>query len=343
MSETAASLNLLNRKPVLVHCAERCYSVGFDILGDVASSIHVEVFWPDLQPDQSYRQQVLVCLPGGGMNLRYFDLGGEAQSHLSFARQMARRGYICVLVDPPGVGKSDRPVDGHALTPERIAQILARALAWVKSELQEGQVDAGLPPLPNVQTVGVGHSMGAMLTAIQQANYSQHAGLILMGFGTDGLPQFLPAEAKKLIAAGEDPREHLADLAKNTFPEPYPNMTGGSQAGLFAGANADFDAVEALQVAADVMLPVPAFMSMLPGNIAHECNQLAVPVFQILGDRDLVPAPENGQAVFPSSPSVTVQSLHETGHSHLLFPSRNQLFANLQDWLEDLNETSNTI
>ena len=309
----------------------KTYDVGFDILGDAARSMHVEVHWP---VSEEVRDDVLVCVPGGSMNLRYFDLGGSEDDRFSFARQMASRGFVSVLIDPPGVGKSDRPADGHALTPDRISQILARTLAWVRAELSDGLISPDLPAMPGLRTIGIGHSMGAMLTAVQQAQHPQHSGLILLGFGTVGLPDFLSPEARKLAADPLAVREHLVPMSKKVFPQSYPTMPGnGGQAGLFGGSSADPDAVRALKAAADVMLPVPAFLSMFPGNVAPECDRVTVPVRVILGDRDLITAPEDIGSMFPQSDDASLRLLSDTGHAHFLFASRTDLFDDVADWV----------
>ena len=49
-----------------------------------------------------------VCIPGGGMNRRYFDLDVTSQNGaFSMARHLAAGGDLVVTVDPPGVGGSD--------------------------------------------------------------------------------------------------------------------------------------------------------------------------------------------------------------------------------------------
>ncbi len=309
------------------------YDIGFGIEGDSASEIAVEVCWPE----QVTQKQVLFCVPGGGMNRRYFDLGGATDSRFSFARQMAARGYVSVLIDPPAIGESDRPENGHALTPMVIAGILAKTQARVVVDLQAGQIDAGLRAMPAMKSVGIGHSMGAMLTVLQQFHTPAHDALVLLGFGTRGLPQFLPVEARDLLEDADALREALPGLAKKAFSQSYPVLhTDGGESGLFGSTHADPDAVKALKIANDVLLPVPAMMSMFPGNIAPECAAVEVPVYLGIGERDMVGKPEDVPASFPASRNVKLQVLPQTGHSHFLFPARDQLFDGLAEWIDDI-------
>jgi len=280
---------------------------------------------------------VLVCLPGGAMNRRFFDLmpGGAAAGDVSFsfARQMAGRGFIVVSIDHLGVGGSDRPEDGYALTPDLVVQANQHALEQVLARLRGGGLLADLPPLPDLVAIGVGHSMGAMLTLLQQHKYRPYAGLALLGFSTRGMPEYLIPEAKALAADTEAVRAQLVRLAKATFAVPYPEVKPSPQSNnLFAGAAAEPRGVEAIKAARDRMLPVPAFLSMLPGNVAPEAAQIDVPLFLAVGERDIAGPPHQIPAAFTASSDVSLHIMAQSGHSHFLFPSRTGLFNRLAGW-----------
>jgi alpha-beta hydrolase superfamily lysophospholipase len=108
---------------------------------------------------------------------------------------MTSQGFIVVTVDPIGIGGSSRPRDGFELTPDVLVEANVRAVESIRQDLVSGSLTDRLPPLPGLRTVGVGHSMGAMLTAMQQARDHQHVAVMLLGFGTQGLPRELSAEA----------------------------------------------------------------------------------------------------------------------------------------------------
>lgn len=303
------------------------YALDFGIADDPAAVIAVDVFWPR----ETLLPIVLFCLPGGGMNRRFYDLAG-ADARYSFARQMAARGFISVLIDPPGIGDSDRPQDGYALTPARITDILTQLHTRVCQDLRSGAVDADLPALPQLQTIGVGHSMGAMLTVLQQEQTQCHAAVALLGFATHGLPQYLSAEARALAADTQAVRAQMVPLARQMFAAPYPDIRHDSGNELYGGAAAEPEAVQALKAARDRLLPVPAFMSILPDNVAPEAAQLKVPVFQALGERDFVRQSNQPKAGFAASCAVEFVSLADTGHSFFLFKSRAYLFDRLARW-----------
>lgn len=308
------------------------YDVGFDVPGDRASHLAMEVHWP---AHGKVAPLVWICVPGGGMNRRFYDLeGGDGE--FSFARQMAARGFASVLLDPPGIGDSDRPQDGYALTPDRLAAIVARGVKAIQADLVAGKIAASLPPIPGLQTVGVGHSMGALLTVVQQAGFRLHTAVALLGFGLDGLPDYLPPEVRELATDREAVRAQLVPLAKKMFELPYPEVSSRGGGDIYAAAAADREAVKGLARARAELLPVPALLSILPGNVAPEAAVLDVPVYLAVGERDLIAPAADAAIGFSASPQVKQQILAGAGHSFFLFPARTQLFDGLADWARGL-------
>lgn len=309
-------------------------------LPDLPSArIAVDVHTPDFRSLRS-PPVVLVCLPGGGMNRRYYDLmPADGDNSFSFARQMSARGFIVVTMDHLGMGDSDRPEDGYLLTADLLARANSQATDVVLRRLREGSLVPGIPRLPHLLSLGVGHSMGAMMTVLQQAQAKQHAGIVLLGFSTRGLPEYVPAEARELAADPAAVRAQLPRLAKKMFVESYPVIRAGGQSNsIYGGGNADPRAVEAIKAARGPLLPVPAFMSMLPGNVAPEAAQIEVPIFLGLGERDMAGPTHQIPAAFTNSRDVTLHILKEAGHSHFLFPSRDGLFERLALWIRAVVE-----
>lgn len=269
-------------------------------------------------------RRLWVCQPGGNMNRHYFDLvppEDQENDSYSFAAQMRARGDAVLALDHLGVGDSDRPQDGWLLTPERLTTAMAAALAAVRARL------------PGLPMIGLGHSMGAMMTALVQHHAQPFVAVALLGFSTRGLPDYLQPALRDLggvILDGEALRPH----AQKMFGQPYPviHRSGGNNTELFGSRKAEPAGVAALKRATAHLLPIPALRSMLPGNVAAECAAIQVPVFLGIGERDMVGPPEAVPAAFPNSPAVRLEVLPETGHSHFLFASREQLFERLGHW-----------
>ena len=298
-----------------------------------ALTLAADLFLPTQIPATSL---LLVCLPGGGMNRRYFNLEaeGDAESY-SFAAAMTAQGFLVATLDHPGVGDSSRPADGFALTPERLAEAASEAIAQLLAGLRSGTLVPGLAALPTLRSVGVGHSMGAMINILLQQRHAPHAGLALLGFSTRGLPEYLgPGVRQRVLEDRASLMAELPALAKKMFGEPYPVLKSntGSRA-IYASGNAEAAGAQAVRAAIVPLLPVPAYHSMLPGNVASEAAQIRVPLFFAVGENDMTGPAEDIAPAFSASPSKTLLVLPATGHNHFAFASRHLLFERLGHWL----------
>lgn len=305
---------------------------GVQLPGEGALHLAAEVWAPN-DLDRTAPVTALVCLPGGGMTRRYFDLEVESDDTFSFAKEMVARGFVVVLIDHLGVGESTRPADGYAVTAEVVAKANAHVTTQIVDKLRAGSLSPSLPALQDLSTIGVGHSMGAMMTLLQQAQYRQHAAIALLGFSTRGLPEYMSPQVRELAQDPVAIRTQLATFARAMFVQPYPVIKPtGQTGGIFAGKNADPRGAGALKKVTDALLPMCAFLSMVPGNVLPESRQIASPVFLGLGEFDMVGPTHEIPASFPASRDVTLHVIPDTGHSHFLFPSRIELFNRLAAW-----------
>ncbi len=308
--------------------AERRIEVGELIPGEGPLGIAASVYLPPQPPPAP---TALYCLPGGAMSRGYFDL--QAEGDFSFAAALAARGYIVVTLDPLGVGGSSRPRDGHELTPQILARANAIAVAAIQDQLASGEL-AG-QPLGPVRAIGVGHSMGAMLTGVQQAHHASYQALMLFGFGTKGLVAALSDEEKRHAGDPAGTLENLVRLARLRSVDPYPEVPRTQQGReLFAGATADRRGVEALNRVRAGLLLTAGLYSMIPGSVVPDCARIKVPLLLALGDRDMAGPPHEVPASYPGSGDITLLVLPSTGHAHFLFDSRHQLFERAASWCE---------
>ena len=307
----------------------RTLPVSVELPNEAPLHIVAEIFAPATLASPPI---ALVCLPGGGMNRRYYDLQADDDS-FSFARQMTARGFIVIVIEHLGVGDSRRPVDSYALTADLITQANADATAALLVQLRDGSLLPQFGPLPALRSIGVGHSMGAMFTITQQAAQAQHAAIAVLGFSTRGLPEYV---SPKVIELAKEPaliRAQVADRARKMFVADYPEIKPSPAANsIFAGSSADPRGVEAIKAARAPLLPVPAFFSMVPNNVGPEAALVAVPVFIGVGDKDMVGPPHLVPQAFTASQDVTLYIQPGAGHSHFLFASRTQLFERLAAW-----------
>lgn len=312
---------------------KRLLASGIALPGEKSLEVCVEIFLPE---KLSAQPVALVCLAGGNMNRRYYDLRpADGDETFSFTAQMNARGFIVITLDYLGLGESSKPVDCYALTPEVLTQASVNATTAVLAGLREGTLNPQIAALPGLVSIGVGHSMGAMMTVLSQALAQQHAGIALLGFSTRGLPNFLPLKVVQMPQ--QEQRAGLVEFARKMFVTQYPLIRGSSNGEqIYGSAKAEPQGVAALKSATDGLLPVTAFMSMLPGNVAPEAAQITVPVLLIHGERDMAGPPQESATAFGASRDVRVLVLQETGHSHFLFPTRLELFDRLADWAQSI-------
>ena len=269
---------------------------------------------------------LLVCLPGGGMNRRYFDLAtpsGEAEA--SFARAMAARGHVVALLDPLGIGESTRPADPYLIHPDAMAAAAAVVTRAILAELRDGTLADHLSPCPEIRSIGVGHSLGALLTMIQQAADPIHRAVALFGFQQRGLPAYASAEA--LALAPEVARARLIELGRAHAPTAFITLQAPPSKRAIS-----------LALAMDIVLTPPSLMALLPHMALPDAAAIRVPVLLAFGDGDLHDAPHAAVADYRSSRDVMLLVLADTRHNHFIYPSRTRLFERVGRWADGVIE-----
>jgi pimeloyl-ACP methyl ester carboxylesterase len=301
-----------------------------------ARTVAGDVFAPggELARGRDGAPVLLVCLPGGGMTRRYFDLGVAAELGLgnySMGRHLAALGFVVVTVDPPGVGESDKPDDGYALTPHVVADLLGLVVGDVRDRLRAGSLAPGLGPMPDHRSIGVGHSAGGLLTVHQQARHRTHDALALLGFAGGGLVHVLNDEERSYAADPAATRREIARLTAARFGRPFPISQTSTSPTLLGGPVPE--AVEqALGEARGHLLAVVGLTSMIPGASAEEMAAVDVPVFLGVGTGDITGDPYRIPPSFPSCRDVTLFVLDRSGHNHNAAPTRERLWDRLAAW-----------
>ena len=74
-------------------------------------------------------------------------------------------------------------------------------------------------------TVGLGHSAGALLVAVQQAHHHSYDVLALLGFSASGLPGVLNEEELRYAGCPERFSEDLKALTRARFGDPLPEWS----------------------------------------------------------------------------------------------------------------------
>lgn len=256
--------------------------------------------------------RLLFCIPGGGVNRGYFAMPG-----FSFADAMLAAGHVVVLVDPPGVGDSTRPEDGYALSARVIATALNAVLARVRADY------------PGLPVIGVGHSAGAMLAVVQHDLFADFAALVLLCFGTGGLPEYFKPGIAEKAADLDWLKANLAEIAAEQFGAPYLPPRPDPR---------DTPAALAMRAVHDHVVSAVAMQSMAPGNVADELARVKVPVFMAAGDRDMTGPPHLLPAACVACPDLTLHVVADAGHHIFVVANAGRLYRRLVDWLSIIAE-----
>lgn len=299
-----------------------------------AWAMAVDVFVPDPGTVPQH-PVVLCCLPGGGVDRRYYDLRVASDDTYSFARHLTRHGITVVVCDHLGVGESSE-APAEQLTVEVLAAAAHRAMTAVVAEFAADAL-----------SVGVGHSMGAMLTVEQQATHRTHGALALLGFGNRGLPDLLHPDVVALAGDPEELRRRIPELWRRqqeeraAAPPPPPEANprrDGRRAGapFFHGEHLPEDVVAAVKGISAAAPGMAALTSMVPGSVKREMASIDVPMLLANGELDFTGPIHEIASGFASCHDLTLLELPGAGHSHHAFPARLQLWERLAAWTRSL-------
>jgi alpha-beta hydrolase superfamily lysophospholipase len=281
------------------------------------------------------RPVVFFCVPGGRCTTGYFDLRVEGVGGYSMAEHLVDRGHIVVAFDHLGIGASSRVEDIAGVTPWLAAAVNDRAHRFVLDGLRAGTVVRDLPPLGDIEPVGVGHSMGGMLVGVQQAGFGLFDAVAVLGHGGDGLPAFLTEDERGWRRDMPDAEGRLVELTRvraEAQSDPPPRLVSGS----FLPPDLP-DAVRAAYIdQQDDLLLSCGLLSMLPSGTDHEKSRITVPVLLAFGDHDLTTDPTGAVTHYPSSPDITLYVLADSAHCHNQAATRADLWDRLTRWIRCL-------
>lgn len=306
---------------------------------------------PSLDPNQSVT--LLVCLPGGFLSRAYFDLqlaplaqreqdhatATNAERTYSFAAAMAARGFVVLTIDHIGTGDSTQPEPvelGYDIGIDAIARANDLALRAARERLAAGDASAGLPPVFIERSIGIGHSMGSMLTVEQQAFAPTHEALVLFSFSTQGIPRFMDDDMRGYANDPARLRREIGILARVAMGSPYPERATNSEddrRAAFGVGTAPNEAEEALQLASTNLLAVGGLTSMVPAGFSESAVKIDVPVFMIVGDHDLHDD-RHTRRELPNAPKVTTYILEDCWHCHFVANTRETLWQVVSDWIQ---------
>jgi pimeloyl-ACP methyl ester carboxylesterase len=212
------------------------------------------------------------------------------------------------------------------LTPAYVADRDAAAVAELRTRF------------PGI-AIGVGHSMGAMLTIVAQARRSSYDALALLGwahgegFRETQLASFLSPEEAAIVGDGPAINSRVVELAKMRFGTPLPGGSTTVSEFLLGGSIPDEGGLEAIAASRANLLAVCGLASMLKG-IDEEVANIDVPVFVAVGELDITTNVRSTAPSLRSCPDISLFVLPGAGHNHNIAPNRAMLWDRLAAWAE---------
>ena len=285
---------------------------------------------------------VFACLAGGGCSTGYWDAVADDVPDASMARYVATRSCVVVALDHLGIGRSSPIDDIYRVTPTIAAAAQDHALRRAITGLRNGTLAEGMPAVPDVVPIGVGHSMGGMILGVQQALHRTFDAVAVLGHGGDGMPEALTAEeaaidveqplvaietdvaARARLRFAPDTTVERRDIARRLLP---PRRRPGRGAAAFEAQRAP-------------LLYSSGLVSMIPGATDHAKRAIDVPAFLAFGDHDLSSDYFGNMARYRSSRDVTLFVLPDAAHCHNYAVTRTVLWDRLIAWARGVSQIS---
>ena len=285
------------------------------------------VFAPEGLPE---RVPLLFCLPGGSYTKAYWHLEVPGRPGYSFAEHMAAQGMLVVAVDHLGTGESS---DARAieLTPDVVARANAAALGEVRARAGSGSLVPDLAPVEVGPTVGVGHSMGAMLTIFQESLHRSFDAIAPLGYGTVG-PIMSFDDGSPLPSI-----ESVMELARSGALDAMPPMDRSTVRHHFYWDDVPEDVIAADDMTITRTPGVTGLLSIVPFIASDHARRIECPVFIGLGERDSTCDHHDEPRAYVSSSDVTLFILPSSAHCHNSASTRHDLWNRLGRWIASLD------
>ncbi len=276
---------------------------------------------PTLDPAQP--QQLTVCIHGGGYSKRYFHIDAAGVEGYSMARHFADRGIIVMAIDCLGSGESAQAEAAGNIVWETLAHAHHNAVTHLLGALAAGTLAPPIPALPHLSTIGIGHSLGGMLVALQQARYRSFDRIAVLGWSNLGIN--LPADAR------------IATL----------DVTGtyafGSKALRREFHMADVPAEVLATTAERENLPVSLALAAQAADraaVAAAVAAIEVPVFLGFGEKDTSSTPRGEPGCYKGATDITLFILEGSAHCHNFSSNRVLLWDRILHWLSESGSVS---
>ena len=248
------------------------------------------------------------------------------------AEHLTAQGFVVVAIDHLGVGASSPVDDIFAVTPAIASAANHHAFTEILAQLRLGSILPGFDGPTSPVVVGVGHSMGAMLTMVQQANHHTFDAVINLGHGGDGLPLVLTRDELSVVGDPDAFDASIVGLARARSARPVTPNPPGAVPGSFHAADVPSPVKQAFIAHQTELLYSCGLTSMIPASTDREKGRIETPVYLGFGDHDLTTQPHAAVAAYGKSRDVTLLVVPGAGHCHNQAGNRVMLWDSMATW-----------
>jgi len=203
--------------------------------------------------------------------------------------------------------------------------------------LRAGTLVRGLAPLPDVFAIAVGHSMGGMLSTVQQARHRTFDALIGLGHGGDGLPSFLtPDELALANRPLAETASMIAECARVRFATPTAIDNKRAEPNSFFAPDVPAAVKAAFADQRVQLLYTCGLTSMIPGSTDVEKAAIDVPLLLAYGDADLTRNFTGAFARYACATDAALFVLHDSAHCHNQATTRAELWDRMDRWVRSV-------
>jgi alpha-beta hydrolase superfamily lysophospholipase len=307
-------------------------AAGFGEPAWIAATVHL----PDERRTDA-PQVVCFAKPGAGYSRRYYSLDLPGPTRGAQADWHTARGWIFIAMDHLGVGDSSLH-DKSALVYGPMARAAHAAESIILDRLRDGTLVDGFASVQDPVVIGIGQSLGACMTVVQQAHHRTYEGIAVLGYSvlrtqlppppghTPWIQPWALRDHPALVLNGPAITTNLEgrDLFDEIAWAYFPDDVDRSEV-RFWDSTAPWAAANIPGVVATVVAP---------GAIATEAASIDVPVLLAMGDRDVVPEPRDEVRAYLSTTSIDLYTCPRMGHMHNFASTRILLWERIAAWAQ---------
>ena len=297
---------------------------------------------------------VCFAFPGGGYGRGYFTFDMPGSTGDGQAGWHARRGWIVVSCDHLGVGDSSLP-DPSLLTFDPVAAANHQVVVTILERLAAGSLAEGFPPVAEPVVLGMGQSMGAAITVVQQARHDSFDAIAVLGYSAihtypptapgspdqpfpyvpRDRPPSDPAVVNQAMLDLRNPLWSQREAAGEVHPMAWGFHHDDVDPDIVRTDLVDFPTREGRVPAwGSATVPGLAIWLLSPGAIAAEAASIIKPVFVMSAERDVVPDLWLEAKAYKACTDITLYMCPAMGHMHNFAGTRELLWARIESFMQ---------